>query len=268
MDEASLAYWRTWIGHRNVRQEVLCVEALRRYAAAVGSDLDVERIAPPIGHWAFFLQVAPTAELGMDGHPEKGGFLPPIPLPRRMFAAAEIEQSHALRTGKTATLTDEIVDVAQKAGRSGPLVFVTVERRIAQNRLCVLERQTIVYRGAGGVEPLPSVAPDARSDWTPTRVDLFRFSAATFNSHRIHYDGAYAVDVEGHPDLVVHGPMTAARLFRFAEERLKKRPSRFHFRATAPLFVEQPVSLQGGQAEGVVQAVRCDGVTAVTAQAA
>ena len=247
---------------------MLCVEALRRYAAAVGSSLQVERIAPPIGHWAFFPQVVPTDQLGEDGHPSRGGFLPPITLPRRMFAASEIELRAPLRMAERAVLTDEIIDVAPKASRSGPLVFVVVERRIAQGELCVLERQTIVFRGPREPTARPAVDVHKPCDWLPRPVDLFRFSSATFNSHRIHYDGPYAQEVEGYPDLVVHGPLTAARLFRFAEERLERRPTRFRFRATAPLFVDQPVRLLAGPGEGDVQAVRCDGVAAMAAEVA
>lgn len=262
--------WRGWIGKVEVRDEVLDAEALRRFAAAVGSDLEVERAPPPLAHWAFFLPVVSGAEIGPDGHPKRGGFLPPVSLPRRMFASADMGFGARLRLGETARQTSTIADVRHRSGRSGDLVFVEVDRAITQNgETCVAERQTIVYRGEGG--PTPPVEaveqPSSPGDvtWTPGPVDLFRFSAVTFNSHRIHYDAPYAHDEEGYPGLVVHGPFTASKLFGFAESRLGARLKTFAFRAQSPMFAGQPIRLTAAETEGEVRAVRCDGAVAMAA---
>jgi 3-methylfumaryl-CoA hydratase len=268
-----LEAWRAFVGRTETRRQVLDVESLRRYAVAVGAAPEVEQSPPPLAHWAYFLEATPTEGLGVDGHPLRGGGVtPPIRLERRMFAAAEMTFLAPLDLGAEAALTLTVADVRHRAGRSGDLVFVEVDRVLTQSGAERLrERQTIVYRAAGGqtapiipAEDLPS-RPEAVS-WTPGTVELFRFSAATFNSHRIHYDLPYAQEAEGYPGLVVHGPLTAARLFGFARGRANARISRFSFRALSPLFAGQPIALAPGEQPGEVQAIRCDGVIAMTAE--
>ncbi len=268
--EADVAAWRGWIGRSETRRQVLDPEIARRYAAAVGSDLDVDRAFPPLGHWAYFVDVAGPQGLGPDGHAKRGGdgLMPPITLPRRMFAAGALEFVEPLALGRDAELTLSIADVRHRSGRSGDLVFVEVDRVLTQaGRLRIQERQTIVYRDAG--EPTPPVVPAAdpptsEESWTPTAVDLFRYSAATFNSHRIHYDRPYAVEAEGYPGLVVHGPFTAARLFDFAGRGLGMAIARFEFQARAPVFAPQPAYFRSDTAAATVTAVRCDGETAMS----
>ena len=263
-----LQHWQQWIGQTETRTEVVDPESVRRFAAAIGENLDVERVQPSLAHWALFLPVAPADQLGDDGHPKRGGFLPPVTLPRRMFAAADMSFPAPLLWGRAATRTSRIAGVTHKAGRSGDLVLVDVEHEIAQfGQMRVHERQTIVYRDAGA--PVPPVVPTEQAraadaiTWLPGTVDLFRFSAVTFNSHRIHYDAPYATGEEGYPGLVVHGPFTAARLFSLAT-RAGGAIRQFSFQALAPLFVDQPVALVCGE-EDTVAAIRCDGVTAMTA---
>lgn len=268
----ALETWRTWIGKVEVRDEVLDPESLRRFAAAVGADLDVERAQPPLAHWAFFLPVAPGTELGPDGHPRRGGFLPPVALPRRMFASSNMAFGAALRLGQAARMTSTIAEVKHRSGKTGDLVFVEIERVITQgDATCVSERQTVVYRGEGGrtpaVEPVDQAPAEGDVLWTPGPVDLFRFSAVTFNSHRIHYDQPYTTEVEGYPGLVVHGPFTAAKLHCFAQGRAGAPLKTFAFRAVAPLFVGQPIRLTGGEAPGEVRAMRCDGAVSMSATA-
>ncbi|WP_374576195.1 MaoC family dehydratase N-terminal domain-containing protein [Phenylobacterium sp.] len=270
VDPADLQAWSAWIGKVETVDETLDPQALRRFAAAVGADLEVERVNPPLAHWAFFLPVVPGSEIGPDGHPKRGGFLPPVSLPRRMFAAADMEFGARLRLGQPARMTSTVMDVRHRSGRSGDLVFVEVERVIAQGgEPCVIERQTIVYRGEGGptppVTPVEAAGAEGELIWTPGPVDLFRFSAVTFNSHRIHYDLPYAQQEEGYPGLVVHGPFTAARLYAFAEARAGRRLKRFAFRAQAPMFAGQQIRLRAGESAGEAQAVRCDGVVGMTA---
>lgn len=270
LDASLVEGWRAWIGRSQTHEEVLCEEALRRYAAAVGSDLDVAAHFPPLGHWAFFLPQTDRSALGEDGHPARGGFLPPISLPRRMFASAEIEAKHPLRLGVRTVLRSTVTDVSHRQARSGDLVFVQVERRLSQEADCLVERQTLVYRAMGDAVAVPepkalAIGPDDES-WRPDVVDLFRFSAATFNSHRIHYDLDYARTVEGYPQLVVHGPFTAAKLHGLASQLLGQPPSRFRFRASAPLFLGAPVRLGRDEGAAEVFAQRCDGEIAMTAQ--
>ncbi len=271
ISDADVEAWRGWIGRSETRRQVLDPEIARRYAAAVGSDLDVERAFPPLGHWAYFVDVAGPDGLGHDGHPKRGGggLMPPITLPRRMFAAGSLEFVEPLTLSEDAELTLTIADVRHRSGRSGDLIFVEVDRVLTQTtRARIRERQTIVYRDAG--EPTPPVIPTAEpvvgdETWTPTTADLFRFSAATFNSHRIHYDRPYAMGEEGYPGLVVHGPFTAAKLFAFAGRCEAVR--RFGFQARAPLFQGATVALRSTrEGEGnVFQAVRCDGAVATVA---
>ena len=267
-----IARWRSHIGRSEVRRQRLDIEALRRFAAAVGGDLDVERSPPPLAHWAFFLETPTGADLGPDGHPRRGpGLLPPITLPRRMFASSTMHFGAPLRLDEEAQLTLTVADVLSRSGKTGDLVFVQVDRALTQNdQLCVSEQQTLVYRDAS--PPMASVEPAATPGgthdavWTPTPTDLFRFSAVTFNAHRIHYDRAYAQEIEGYPDLVVQGPFTAVKLAALAQ---RKQPGRrlasFEFRASAPLFVGQPVSLT--DFDGEVRAIRCDATLAMSARA-
>ena len=269
IDAALVAEWQQWVGRTEERTETISGESLRRFAAALGESLDVEHTPPSLAHWAFFLPVAAPGALGPDGHPKRGGFMPPITLPRRMFAAADMAFHAPLKLDEAATRSSRVASITHKAGRSGDLMLVDVVHEIEQGgALCVNERQTMVYRDSGAptaavaAAELPTVPDDIV--WQPGSVDLFRFSAVTFNSHRIHYDLPYATGVEGYPALVVQGPFTAARLYRLAVGG-GVTPRRFAFRAQAPLFADQPVRLRRGAASGTVVAIRCDGVTAMEA---
>ena len=264
--------WRAHIGREETRRQRLEVEALRRFAAAQGADMDVERRLPPLAHWAYFVDTVGPGGIGPDGHPRRGGLLPPVRLPRRMFASAVVSYHEPLALDAEGELLIIVVDVRHRAGKTGDLVFVEVDRRLSQaGRERLVERQTIVYRGLGdpvaAVEPVDPPPRDDAEVWLPTPVDLFRFSAVTFNSHRIHYDQPYAAEEEGYPGLVVHGPLTAAKLFALAEANAGRPIRRFEFRAVAPLFVGQPIYLAPGGEEGEVQAIRCDGVVAMSAKA-
>lgn len=264
--EAELEGWKAAIGRRQVARQRLEVESLKRYALALG--LDATTDAVPLAHWAFFLPMAETSRLGPDGHPARGGFLPAISLPRRMFAAAHMRFEAPLALGEEAEMTSLVKDVRLKTGRSGALAFVEVERSLMQQgMLRVRETQTYVYRQAGAPQPLPqpaaqpATASETAIEWTPGPVELFRFSAATFNSHRIHYDLPYAREAEGYPALVVQGPFVATQLAGLAARTMQLRE--FGFQAQAPLFCGQPVQLiRTGE---TLCARRCDGVDAMTA---
>lgn len=266
LDPAAVDEWRTYVGRTEERRQILELESLRRFSLAVGSDLDVERRMPPLGHWAFFLPEPQDGDLGPDGHPKKGGFLPPVTLPRRMFAGASITFNEPLLLGKEAVMTSTIKSVEHKSGRSGELLFVTVERVITQDdNNAITETQNYVFRGEGAPAPLPepSTNPIDGELWQPSAVNLFRFSAATFNSHRIHYDLPYAQEEEGYPALIVHGPFIAARLAGLAEREAPL--TSFSFRAQAPIFQGQPIRLRRDGAEA--EAIRCDGAVAMSSTA-
>ncbi|MGZ6007040.1 MAG: acyl-CoA dehydrogenase, partial [Rhizomicrobium sp.] len=262
-----IAAWRAWIGKTETKSELLAAEPLRRFAAAVQADLDVERRFPPLGHWAYFLKVGPTSALSADGHWRSGGLMPPVLLQRRMFAGATIAFAAPLRLDREAAMTSTVRDLTHKIGRSGELVLVEVEHRITQDGAeCVRERQTFAFRPEG--PPTLPVIPRAIDPQPgdvilqPNSVDLFRFSAVTFNSHRIHYDLPYVTGVEGYPGLIVQGPLTAAKLYQ--RTVIDGAPvTSFSFRATAPLFADQPVILRkAGHNE--YRAIRCDGEIAMT----
>jgi 3-methylfumaryl-CoA hydratase len=257
-----------WIGRTRTVRAVLDPEIARRYAAAMGADLDVAAKFPPLGHWAYFNDAVDPADLGPDGHPRRGLFLPPVALPRRMFASSELRFEAPLALGEPAEMGSTIADLRRRSGRTGELALMDVRREIAQGgRLRLAETQTIVFREAG--DPTPAVVDTGAGGdgetWRPRAVDLFRFSAATYNSHRIHYDQPYATAEEGYPALVVHGPFTAAKLFDLASRTAGAPIRSFSFRAQAPLFVEQSVTFRAGPDPGSVVAVRCDGQTAMSA---
>ncbi|OYX45014.1 MAG: acyl dehydratase [Rhodobacterales bacterium 32-67-9] len=225
--------------HRRERLDSARAEAL---ADTLGCDYEPEAPLIPFGHQVYFWTVVAPGALGRDGHPATGGFLPDLGLKRRMWAGGRLLFAAPIRTGRMAEKSSVVERTERKAGRSGPLAFVTVRHEIRQaGRLCVTEWQDLVYRddpAPGAPVPMPPVAPDALGDevrrsFTPT--DLFRYSALTFNGHRIHYDADYARTIEGYAGLVVHGPLLAQHLMLIAEGALGAL-RQFRFRATAPLI--------------------------------
>lgn len=257
-----------WIGSRETREEV--ISEVPAQAAAATFDLDGTLMVPghplpPLWHWFYFLPRAPRSQIDHDGHPKRGGFFPPVALPRRMFAGARTGFHRPLTIGEPAVREGEILDVKEKSGKAGQLVFVTARYRILQGgELRVEEEQDIVYKEPGPALPAPvplSALPEAPpgawvQDIRPDTVLLFRFSALTFNAHRIHYDRPYARDEEGYPGLVVHGPLTAVLLAWLAQERSGRPIARFSFQGRAPLFDLHPFRLigepQGGPGGGTV----------------
>ncbi len=238
-----------WIGRQEIRRDVVTKGALARFAATVGA-IDGEA-APPGFHWCLCLPDAPVDALGEDGHPARGGFLPPVPLPRRMWAASEVEFVAPIVVGATVERLSTIAAIEQKDGRSGALVFVGIDHLIRADGVdAVRERQTLVYREVSPPMALPATGQADLSAWPATRTVrpeaplLFRHSALTFNSHRIHYDLPYARDVEGYPGLVVQGPLLASLLMKLALEQTGgRRLARFAFRGVSPAFAGQPLHL-------------------------
>jgi 3-methylfumaryl-CoA hydratase len=246
--------FKAWIGRTEALDDPMSVTQARAVQAMLddtGAERDAGDTVPLPWHWFYFLPRAPQSALDDDGHPRRGGFLPPIPYPRRMFAGARMTMHRPLRLGQVARREAVIRDVVLKSGKSGSLAFVTVGLRFVQDgQLCVEEEQDIVYREPGGRVPAPVAAPwpalpegSVERTWHPDSRLLFRFSALTFNAHRIHYDRGYASEVEGYPGLVVHGPMTAVMLLRLAHEATGRVPMTFAFRGLSPLFDLGPVRL-------------------------
>ncbi|MFM8345918.1 MAG: acyl-CoA dehydrogenase [Betaproteobacteria bacterium] len=246
--------FREWIGRTEEVHDPLPFTQAQAAQAALGdtSQPIIDGMPLPLPwHWFHFLPRAPQAELDDDGHPKRGGFLPPIPLPRRMFAGARLQVHRPLMVGVPAVRLGTLRDVAHKAGKSGALAFVTVSYRFEQRgALCLEEEQDIVYRepGAPVSAPVPGPQPALPAGSTvrtvlPDSRLLFRFSALTFNAHRIHYDRDYATGVEGYPGLVVHGPLTAVLLLQLARQTTTRPIAGFSFRGQAPLFDCGPVRL-------------------------
>ncbi|PLZ02420.1 acyl-CoA dehydrogenase [Burkholderia sp. WAC0059] len=212
---------------------------------------------PPIWHWLYFWSVAPQAELGADGHPKRGDFLPDLGLPRRMAAGGRLSFNAPLLIGRTASRVSQVLSVERKSGRSGRLAFVTVEHRIETAGVVVIrEEQDIVYREPAqpsSPQPVPARAPEGaqwRREITPDEVLLFRYSALTFNGHRIHYDRSYARDVEGYPDLVVHGPLISTLLVDLIPRFLPSAVVReYAYKAIRPTFLGRPFIVSGRLAE-------------------
>lgn len=212
----------------------------------LGLDGDAPRI---FAHHVLFWDAKPSGDLGRDGHPKTGGIIPDMGLPRRMWAGGELEFFEPMRAGIETTKKTHVVTAKHKAGRSGPLAFVTLSHEVSQGALCVRERQDLVYRPEIDPKAPVPTPPDAPRDSTHRKsrvfstTELFRYSALTHNGHRIHYDRDYARDVEGYAGLVVHGPLLAQYLMLMAEDILG-RLSTFNFRATSPLMDFEAASFE------------------------
>lgn len=269
-----------WLGVQERREDNIRAEPARFLAAALDMETDgIEDGAtlPPLWHWLYFLSAEPRSKLGRDGHPEKGGFLPPVALPRRMWAGGRFEFHKPIVLGAPASRRSAIAAIQEKQGRSGPLCFVTVQHEISTaSGICMTETQELVYREdarPGDDPPARLAAPagaQASESFTPDPVLMFRFSALTFNGHRIHYDRDYARNVENYPDLVFHGPLTALLLARLASRLGENRHmKKFSFRAVAPLFVNRPFTLNAKPSAAGMElwAADNDGALAMTAVA-
>jgi 3-methylfumaryl-CoA hydratase len=210
---------------------------------------------PPLWHWLYFLPLRRASEIGPDGHARRGGFLPPVPLPRRMWAGSAFEFHAPLRVGDAVERRSTIESVTSKAGRSGALVFVKLRRELHANGAeapALVEFHDIVYRAAkapGDAEPAPQPAPtgaDWRREIVPDEVLLFRYSALTFNGHRIHCDRRYVTGVEGYPGLVLHGPLIAMLLLDLLRrEAPRAEVTAFRFKAVRPTFDGHPFTVNG-----------------------
>ncbi len=329
--------WPAWVGRSETRRDRITVAPLAALAAALDRDdapVAAGDALPPLAHWLYFLATPRTCDLGPDGHARRGGFLPPLPLPRRMWAGSRVRFHDPLVVGDDATCVSRIAGVDAKRGRSGALVFVRVRHEISTARgLAIADEHDIVYRdaaprdaargggtgsaasdrapreaapadtaaasaapaGSAGADlrpvdhggpavadaaasaaaaapaPVVSPPPPFSRRVEPDAVLLFRYSALTFNGHRIHYDRRYAVDVEGYPGLVVHGPLLATLLVNLARDHAPgRRLAAFEFKALRPLFDVEPFTLHGrpdGDATTALWTCDADGRVAVQARA-
>jgi 3-methylfumaryl-CoA hydratase len=250
---------RTWIGRSETEVDVITPVLVERFNATLdfAAAPATAGAEAPLGiHFCLAPAVAPTKELGQDGHPSRGGFLPPVPLPRRMWAGGEQKLLKPLRVGDQVQRTSTVLDLSAKTGRTGLMCFVNVEHVFAvAGSPAIIERHDIVYRAAATPAdavkaPLPAEtgAWQRQVDITPTL--LFRYSAITFNGHRIHYDRRYAVEEEHYPGLVMHGPLQATLLLNMAADLRGGAPKRFSFRSVAPVFDGAALLLRAKEANG------------------
>lgn len=258
LDEAAL---NAWVGRSMEATDDLTRRLVAEYRVTLDPHLApvAEGEAPLAIHWCLAPPMTPMAEVGPDGHAARGGFLPPVPLPRRMWAGGEVETFAPLRVGEAVTRRSRIESVRMKEGRTGRLCFVAVRHEVfGGDGLALTERHDIVYRGADAGPPRsPPAAPPRRADlaWQVegSEVLLFRYSALTFNSHRIHYDHPYVTGVEGYPGLVIHGPIQSTLLFNLAGVLGGRAPRRFTYRGLSPLFVPDTFAVEGVRTESGVE---------------
>jgi len=247
-----------WIGRQEVLHDSIGatpVKALNATLDRAAMDVQTGTALPPLWHWLYFLPLHRQSEIGADGHAKRGGFLPPVSLPRRMWAGSQFEFRSPVRVGDAVERTSTIANVTEKEGRTGKLVFVKVRHELRCNGAAdpaIVEFHDIVYREAkqpGDVEPPPQAAP-AGAAWqreiVPDDVLLFRYSALTFNGHRIHYDRQYVTEVEGYPGLIVHGPLIATLLMDLVRREMPgAEVTSFSFKAVRPTFDLHPFRVNG-----------------------
>jgi 3-methylfumaryl-CoA hydratase len=254
-----IGHLRRWIGREDRGRDVITPGLVDRFRATLGaSAFNREDEAPLAIHWCLSPPAVGPDVLGPDGHPARGGFLPPVPLPRRMWAGGMLDFRAPLAIGAEVVRVSRIADVVHKSGRSGDLVFVTVEHAVeTAGRPAILERQDIVYRAAIPAAAATLQAPPAEPRGAEfsetveaTTTLLFRYSALTFNGHRIHYDVEYARQAEGYPGLVVHGPLQATLMLHLAARiSVGRTPRRFSYRGVSPLFHGTDFSVNAAKAE-------------------
>ncbi len=259
--------WDSWVGREQVQGDTLDAALARRWCATFDLPVRDDGVMPQGIHLCLCTPEARTEQLGEDGHPQRDesedSFFPPIPLPRRMWAASDISFVAPLRIGAVIERTSRIASIAEKEGKTGKLGFVEVEHVTrADGEVAVRETHTLVYRDAAPHDaplspPEPGDGQFAISEWdahrmvTPDPRLLFRFSALTFNTHRIHYDAPYARDVERYRGLVVHGPLMASMLLQMAAKQLGGNALKsFAFRAVSPAIADEVLHLALRKGDG------------------
>jgi 3-methylfumaryl-CoA hydratase len=255
-----LQHLRTWVGHVRTDTDIASVRPARLMAAAMdrpGPALREGDCLPPLWHWIYFLEAVPTSALGRDGHPSRGSFLPPVPLANRLWAGGRVWFEADIALGAEIEKRSQVLKVEHKQGRSGDLVFVTAEHeiRVGGSR-AIREEHDIVYRDPWPPAPDPRETPRQAQHSRPiqpTTTTLFRYSALTFNGHRIHYDADYCRDVEGYSGLVIHGPLSATWLAGYAQELTGRRLKRFDYRGVRPAILGCALTLNAIVSGSIVE---------------
>lgn len=243
-----------WIGRNETVDDIIGLTPARALAATFNRQTEIlaQSQLPALWHWLYFLETAAQQDLAPDGHRQRGGFLPPITLPRRMWAGSQLQFHLPVNIGDPLTRSSTIHSIKEKTGRSGSLVFVKVQHEISRSgQLCITESQDIVYREAAkpgaslpAGEPADSVSDFQLQFQADSRL-LFRYSALTFNAHRIHYDTPYVTEVEGYPGLIVHGPLLATMMLELLWQNLPEAQlSTFEFKALRPVFDNQACTIR------------------------
>jgi 3-methylfumaryl-CoA hydratase len=278
LSAVDLAHLRQWIGRTRVDRDVLSTRHARLMAATLGLPQQgcvAGAPLPPLWHWLYFLEGLPPEELGPNGHPAQGGFLPPVPLPNRMWAGGALDFHAPLPLDAEVERRSTVVSVEHKQGRSGELVFVTVLHELLHaGEKALTERHDIVYKEAAAPAARAGSAGTPAAEhsraFLPDSTTLFRYSALTFNGHRIHYDADYCRQVEGYPGLVVHGPLVATVLAGFAQEIAGSPLRRFRYRGLQPALLGRALTLNAARAgDGLdLWASLPDGAVSMRAEAA
>ena len=259
LDPATLTHLQSWVGKTQTLNDDITSAPVRALSATLDRDDSApvagSTVLPPLWHWLYFLPQQRQSEIGPDGHPKRGGFLPPVPLPRRMWAGGRLcwLPENPLLVGQAVRRVSSIASVTHKAGRTGDLLFVLVKHEVHNSKgLALTEEHDIVYRAAAqpGDPVPPPVAAEQGAAWqreiVPDDVLLFRYSALTFNGHRIHYDRRYVTEVEGYPGLIVHGPLIATLLVDLVRRQVPDAfVKSFNFKAVRPTFDLHPFRLNG-----------------------
>lgn len=259
MTVLDIDHLRQWIGRTETAVDTVSPRLVAGYSAVLDDphpEATMGEDAPLAIHWCLAPAIRPMSQLGLDGHPERGGLLPPVPLPHRMWAGGRIDFHTRLKVGDQVTRASTVRDVVLKTGRSGALCFVAVDHAFTgpQGALLLTERHDIVYRAPRNPDaPAPAIpqAPPARWSYAVMAdpVLLFRYSAITFNGHRIHYDRDHAINSEGYAGLVVHGPLQATMMLEFAARLRGAAPSAFDYRGISPLIDGAPFTVNADATE-------------------
>lgn len=244
-----------WIGRKRIERDIVAPNQAMAMAATLDLDpnaFDKGAVLPEFWHWIYFMHSVRRSRLGEDGHELRGDFMPPVELPRRMWAGGRVRFLRSIVIGTAIDRTSEIISIDEKRGRSGPLVLTTVRHTIRDaNGICVEEEQDIVYCEIPKSDESPrhevNLPADAqwRETFLPDAVTLFRYSALMFNAHRIHFDYLFTTDVEGYRGLLVHGPLTATLLLEAAKRNVQRDLASFRYRGLAPLFNDELITLAG-----------------------
>lgn len=257
MTDIDIDHLQTWIGREEIRDDLIAPFPVKGLAAVLDWAEEPPRLGdalPPAAHWLYFLDTAKQSTLGYDGHVARGGFLPPIPLPRRMWAGGRLNFDAPLCVGEKAKRISTVKKVSHKEGKTGHLIFVVVEHRVLNEagETAIVEEHDIVYREAAKSDeapPPPNPAPEGAQWSRPVQADailLFRYSALTFNGHRIHYDQPFVTEDEGYRGLIVHGPLMATLMMDLCREKGPGQLLQFDYRAHRPVFTEKrPLKVAG-----------------------